>query len=233
MGVVTRRKCVAVDSDPLGGRQLDLDPVVVEHHLVGTGLGRLACVGKTRPVAGVGLLGGAGLELQLPHRWHNQDVAEVGVAGAVEVGVREADDGPIAVLVARTVTIRCRVVALAEAVGNQLGLGTELHEAEGSRRARKGVPHFVGADEGIDIPAAAVGRGGDRYDNHECHESGTDRTHTWPPGGAFSRRAHCDATDRELTSSLFSPISVCKMPTGSPRPISLCSKGATFLIDAL
>ena len=66
-------------------------------------------------------------QLQRAGGGHEQEVAEVGVAGAAEVGVAEADDGGVGVLVAGAVLVHVAVVLavlfVAERVG-MLGAGT-------------------------------------------------------------------------------------------------------------
>ena len=106
---------------------------------------------EARAVAAVGIVGGAGMELHLAGEGHQQDVAHVGVAGAAEVGVAEAHDGLVAVLVAGAVVIDARLVTAVDVVGDGVRVGTHLHAPEGVARAGEGMPHAVGPDHRVNI----------------------------------------------------------------------------------
>ena len=90
---------------------------------------------------------------------HHQDVAQVGVARATEVGVAEAHDGAVLVLVAGAVLIHAWLVLAIDVVRDGVGVGAELHDAEGRAGPRKGMPHAVGADDGVDVGNVVAGRG--------------------------------------------------------------------------
>ena len=140
-----------MDAAVRGGGELHEDVVVAEAYLIVAGRGLLGFVAEARAVAAVGVVGGAGIELYLASEGHQQDVAHVGVASAAEVGVAEAHDGLVAVLVAGAVVIDARLVAAVDIVGDGVRVGTHLHAPEGVARAREGVSHAVGPDHRVNI----------------------------------------------------------------------------------
>ena len=81
------------------------------------------------------------------------------MAGAAEVGVAEAHDGLVAVLVAGAVVIDARLILSIDIVGDGVRVGTHLHAPEGVACARKGVPHAVGPDHRVNILGIIALRG--------------------------------------------------------------------------
>lgn len=90
---------------------------------------------------------------------HQEDIAEVGVARATEIGVGKADDDRIAVLVTGAVGIGFGIVA---AIGvehrHKIGLRTYLHHTERRRGSGIGMSHVAAANEGVD-KAGVIGSG--------------------------------------------------------------------------
>lgn len=76
---------------------------------------------------------------------HEGDIAVVGHAGAAEVGMAEAEDGIIGVMVAAAAV----PVVFA-------GIGRELYHAKGQGGAGKSVAVTAGADEGVDVADEVV-----------------------------------------------------------------------------
>lgn len=142
---------VAVDAAVRGGGELHEDVVVAEAHLIVAGRGLLGFVAEARAVAAVGVVGGAGVKLHLAGEGHQQNVAHIGVAGAAEVGVTEAHDGLVAILVAGAVVIDARLVLSVDIVGDGVRVGTHLHAPKGVARAGESVPHAVGPDHRVNI----------------------------------------------------------------------------------
>ena len=80
-----------------------------------------------------------------------ENVSQVGMAGAAEVGVAEAHDGAVFVLIASAVLINSWLVNTVDVVRHGVGVGAELHDAEGRTSPWKGMPHAICPDDGIDI----------------------------------------------------------------------------------
>ena len=147
----TLGKYIAVHTTALCGGEFAADVVVVEGDGIVARRGHLGFVAETLAVAPVGIVGGAGVELRLAAIGHDENVAQVAVACAAEMGVAEAHDAAVAVLIAGTVVIDTRLINPVDVVGNGVGVGTQLHKAVGETGTGKGVPHTVGADKNIDM----------------------------------------------------------------------------------
>ncbi len=150
---------VAVHTATLCGGELAANVVVVQRDGVVARCGHLGLVAETLAVAPVGVLGGAGVELGLAAVGHNQNISQVAVAGATEMGVAEAHDAAVAVLVTGTVVVDTWLVHPIDVVRYCVSVGTQLHEAIRETGSGEGVPHTVGADKDVDILQGA-GAGG-------------------------------------------------------------------------
>lgn len=73
------------------------------------------------------------------------------MACAAEVGVTEADDGAVLVLIASAVLIHSRLVNTVDVVRHSVGVRTELHDAEGRTSPGESMPHAVRPDDGVDV----------------------------------------------------------------------------------
>ena len=73
------------------------------------------------------------------------------MARAAEVGVTEAHDGAVSVLITSAVLIHSRLVNAINVMRHSVGVGAELHDAERRASSRKGVPHAVCSDDGVDV----------------------------------------------------------------------------------
>ena len=73
------------------------------------------------------------------------------MARAAEVGVAEADDGAVFVLIASAVLIHSRLVNAINVMRHSVGVGAELHDAEGRASSGECVPHAVRPDDGVDV----------------------------------------------------------------------------------
>ena len=104
---------------------------------------------ETLAVTPVGIVRGAGMKLGLATVGHNQNVAEVAVSSAAEMGVAETHDAAVSVLIAGTIVVDTRLVYSIDVVGNGVGVGTELYKAVRIASTREGMAHAVGADKDI------------------------------------------------------------------------------------
>ena len=127
-------------ADAFAGSQFHGDIVVEQLDLVVTGGGRFLVMRIAGPVAAVGVLLGAGHQLWLADLWHEQEVAQVGDARAVQVGQAEAHDRGVGVFVAGGGVPEVAV-----------GVRAELDHAEGGGGAGIGIAFALGADEGADV----------------------------------------------------------------------------------
>ena len=170
------RKAVAVHADPRGGGELGAHAVVIEGDGVIAGLRGLVVVAETRGVAAAGLVGIATLPFHLAADRHQQHVAEIRMAGAGEVGVREADDGAVVMPIAGRPAVG--VLAWLDA-----GVGAELDHPERNGGAGIGMAFAAGADEGIHVGVGALARVASQQ--RRRHQPETHRA-----CGALPRLAH-------------------------------------------
>ena len=73
------------------------------------------------------------------------------MARAAKVGMAEAHDGAVFVLIASAIFIHPRLINTIDVVRHSVGVGTELHDAERCTGPREGMPHAVCPDDGVDI----------------------------------------------------------------------------------
>ena len=142
---------VAVHANALGSSEFRLDAAVRQGDFVVARAGGFGAVAEALAVSSVRILRSAGDQLHIALAGHYEDVSEVGVAGAAEVGVAEAYYGAVVVLVAGAVFIGARLVFPLDVVGDHVGVRAELHAPEGNAGPGEGVPHAGGADERIYI----------------------------------------------------------------------------------
>ena len=147
----TLGKYIAVHTATLCGGELAADVVIVEGDGVVARRGHLGLVAETLAVAPVGVIGCAWVELRLTTVRHDENIAQVAVSRSAEMGVAEAHDAAVAVLITGTVVIDTRLINPVDVVRNGIGVGTQLHKAVGETGSGKGVPHTVGADKNIDM----------------------------------------------------------------------------------
>ena len=72
------------------------------------------------------------------------------MAGAVEMGMAEANDGVVEILVTGAIAVNIRVVFAILLIRNGVGIGAELHKPERDTGAGEGMAHLLGANEGVD-----------------------------------------------------------------------------------
>ena len=93
----------------------------------------------------------ARIELDFSRNRHHQDVAQIGMPRAAEMGMAEAHDGTVFVLIASAILIYPRLVNAVDVVWHSVGVGTELHNTERRTSTREGMSHAVRPDDGVDI----------------------------------------------------------------------------------
>ncbi len=163
-----------------GGGEACLDVVIVEDDFIIAGRGFFGGMAVTGTVAAVRSGLRAGVQLDIAGGRHHEHIAKVGMAGAAEMRVAETHNGAVFVLVAGTVFIDSGLVTLVHVMGNCVGVGAELHDAERCTqelernqrmhsvaelhdaerctRSGKSVPHAVGANDGVDVLDESIGR---------------------------------------------------------------------------
>ncbi len=139
-----------------GGGEACLDVVVVEDDFIIAGRGSFGGMAVTVAAVRSGLR--AGVQLDTAGGRHHEHIAKVGMAGAAEMRVAETYNGAVLVLVAGTVFIDSGLVTPVHIMGNRVGVGAELHDAERRTRSGKSVPHAVGANDGVDVLDEGIGR---------------------------------------------------------------------------
>jgi hypothetical protein len=139
------REGVAVDARARRGGELRLDLIAIEHDLVVAGARGLVFLLERRSVLVVGLVGSSGSDADFSRERHHEHVAIVADAGAAEMGVAEAPDLGVGI-----------VVAAAGVPTGGAGVGTQLHHAEGRGGTGKGVAVEAGADERVDVFEDAI-----------------------------------------------------------------------------
>ena len=140
---------VAVYAHAWRGGELCPDAVVLEHHLIISCRCLLRSVREARTVSATGSVGGTGIQPECAHLGLYEQVAEIGMSRAAQMGVAETDDGGVFVAVACAVVVGPGLVFAPDIVGNGVGVGAQLYDAEGCAGSGKGVSHACGADEGI------------------------------------------------------------------------------------
>ena len=138
------RKPVTMQPGTQCRRQLRPDVVVAERHGVVAGLGLFHRVRERGRVAGCAIEAVA--QPRLARRRHQEDVAVVRNAGAAQVGVREADDAVVAV-----------VVAGGGIPAGQPRVRAWLDHSERQARTGKRVAVTTSTDERIDVRRQAIG----------------------------------------------------------------------------
>ena len=66
------------------------------------------------------------------------------------MGMAEADNGAVLVLIAGAILIHTRLILTVDVVRYRIRIGAELHDAKRGTCARKSMPHAIGADNRID-----------------------------------------------------------------------------------
>ena len=126
--VIRRRERIFVKAAPGRGGQLHRHLRIIQEYTIIPRRGLFASVRKARFV-------GLFIELRIPHRRHQENIAQATAACSAQMGVAEADNGGIGVMIARTAVPPF-----------DRRIGAELDHAEGHGGAGIGVAVLGGAD---------------------------------------------------------------------------------------
>src|SRR6185437_1902922 len=143
MRLIAGGKGILVETDAGRSGQLGYDVIVVQPDLVIVGFRRFGLMTEGAPVAAVRLGCDARVQLQLSHCRHHQEVAQIGMPRAAEMGMTKAYDRLIVVLITRTILVDIRVVFTVELIGDRVRIGAQLYHTEGDRGAGIGMPHAL------------------------------------------------------------------------------------------
>ena len=169
LGVGTLGERIAMHAHAGTGGQLGTHLVIVQPDRVVARLRFLVIMAEAGGIA-ARLLRIATLQAGTAGERHQQDVAQIGMASAGKMGVREADDAAVVVAVAGrpTVGLLARL---------DTGIRAELDHAERYRRTRIGVTFATGADERVHRCIGLVGGGSGRRGRSQAgseHRRGGD-----------------------------------------------------------
>ena len=67
------------------------------------------------------------------------------------MGVAETDDGTVFMLIASAIFIYARLITTINVMRYGVGVGAELHDAEGRTSPREGMSHTICPDDGVDV----------------------------------------------------------------------------------
>ena len=123
-------------------------------------------------ITSIGILRCAGIQLQGTRLGHDEQVAQVGMARTAKVGMTEAHDGIVGMLIPSTVLVNASLIMTINAVRNGVGIGRQLHDAKGGTGSWEGVSHSLGADEGVhEIGSQGLGSCDSTYKQQEQCEA--------------------------------------------------------------
>ena len=146
-GLLRLRKRVAVHARSWRGGEFRLHLETVEQDTVVSRTRDLVLLVVGGAIAVIGFIRGSGPDADLAGEGHHQHVAIVADPGAAEVGVTEAPDLRVGI-----------IIAAAGIPARGAGVRAELHHPEGGRGSRKGVAVEAGADERIDVLQHIISR---------------------------------------------------------------------------
>ena len=115
-------KDILVDADTLRGGEAAAHAIIGECHLIIARRCLLCIMREALSIATVGVVFCAGVEHQRSRLGHQHDVAQVRMTCSAEMGVREANDGIVGVLIAGTVLIDLPLIAPVNVLGNGVSL---------------------------------------------------------------------------------------------------------------
>src|SRR3546814_6714064 len=133
MRILARREAVAVDADARARGEFGADAAVSQRHGIIAGARLLGLMVEPLAIARTGFGGIARIELDAidgTDLRHDENVAEVRMAGAREVRVTEPLDRRIVVAVTRGMIVAVANLAGRVGVGRQLDHRTEEHTSE-------------------------------------------------------------------------------------------------------
>ncbi len=142
---------VAMHARALRRREFGADARILQYHFIESRLGLLRLGNLTRAVSRSGIGFAARIQTAFARLRHDEYIAQIGVARTVQVGMAEAQDCRVVVLVPRAIAVDILLVLAVDVVRRVGRVGTELHRAVRHAGARKGVSHLDGPDERVDI----------------------------------------------------------------------------------
>ena len=149
---------IFMDSDSGSRCESGLYVIVIESDLVESRAGALGRVAETAAEPAVRIVRRAGIELQLSGSWHYENIPEVRMACAAEMGVTESDDRGIIVTVAGAGLIDHRLVFSVNIVGDRVGVRAKLDSAKRHTGPGEGMTHTICADKRIHIAGFGLRR---------------------------------------------------------------------------
>ena len=140
---------VFMNTGPFGCCQLHFDLIVGQQHFVVAWTGYFGVVAESGTIAAVRIISRTRVDLQFSGEGHQQNITEVGMPRSAEVGMAEADDGTVFMLVAGTVFIHARLIDTVDVMRNGIGIRTYLYDTKRSAGAGKCMSHPVCSDDRI------------------------------------------------------------------------------------
>ena len=184
------REGVAVHAHPRPRRHLRPHAIIGQGHRVIARLRDFAVMAEARAVSRVRCLFAARFQMHgLAAYRHDQEIAHVGMAGARKMRVAETLDRGVVVTVARGMGVAFAYLA------RRVGVGRQLHHAEGRRRAGEGVARFPRSDHGVDGIVRGARRLRRQRGSNQCDRArnGCDHTRGFRQTHSPARSAHRDA----------------------------------------
>ena len=118
------REGIAMDTDTRSSGKLCLYLVVIQHHFVISRHGFLRFVGETGAITVFWLVGCTRIEFQFAGGRHHQNVSQIGMACASEMGVAEAYDGRVLILVSGAIFVNLFLISTVQIMRNGIRIRT-------------------------------------------------------------------------------------------------------------
>ena len=128
---------------PCPGGHFRADALVGQRYRIISGAGDFAVVREAAAIARSGQFGVARVQSGVTGHRHHQNIAQIRMPRAREMGVRKAFNRRISVAIARRMAITRPDLA------GCVGIGRQLHHAEGRGGAGEGMPFATGADHRV------------------------------------------------------------------------------------
>ena len=156
--VLAFRIGIAMDASVFSGCQLCFDTIILQKHLIIPWHGYFRVMAETGAITSIGIGLCTGIELDFTRNRHHQDVAQIRVPCATEMGMAEAHNGAVFVLITSTILIHSRLINAVDVVRHGVSVWTELHNAERRTCSWEGMSHAVRPDDGVDVLDIIGGR---------------------------------------------------------------------------
>ena len=142
---------IAMDASVFRGCQLGFDAIILQKHLIITWHGYFRVMAETGTVTRIGVGLRPRVELDFSRYGYHQDIAQIRVPSATEMGMTEAHDSTIFMLITSAILIHSQLINTIDVVWHSVGVGAELHDTEGRTSTWEGMPHAVRPDDRVDI----------------------------------------------------------------------------------